>query len=288
MNTKITITSNGNVSPNIVFDLGNKYESVGDTLEFVIPREYRTETNHYYLTFKMKRMETIILPVNNFIFEIGRTITEHPGTYDIIFLATKNAVINGDIESAKTVFISNTMKGAVKDNYLQDPITDTTPDPNIELYYNKLDALSDQLKYNMDNKVYQGDYYMPHVDEFGYLTWTIMEGDASAIPTPSNLTGPTGPYYIPAIVDGELQWNKSNNDIPDIAAVDLDAIIEGHTDDYLDENFALKTEPMIQKAVVEEVDNTFKFYWNEETKELFIYSADSITEEDGDDVAYGS
>ena len=171
MNTKIRLTSNGNFSPNVTFDLGFKYESVGDTLEFILPDEYKKETNHYYLTFKMKRRETMILPVMNYKFTITRTITENPGIYEMIFIATENEIVNGDIDEAVRVYVSNIMKGEVKDNYLSDPITTEVQDKNIELYYNKLDALYDELNHKHETGFYQGDYYKPEVDEFGNISW---------------------------------------------------------------------------------------------------------------------
>ena len=276
MNTKIRLTSNGNFSPNVTFDLGFKYESVGDTLEFILPDEYKKETNHYYLTFKMKRRETMILPVMNYKFTITRTITENPGIYEMIFIATENEIVNGDIDEAVRVYVSNIMKGEVKDNYLSDPITTEVQDKNIELYYNKLDALYDELNHKHETGFYQGDYYKPEVDEFGNISWSIMEGKASDIPTSQNITGPVGPYYIPEVVDGELKWNKSKDNIPNVENTSIDAMVEAHTDDYLEENLLDKTTPVIQEEVKKKVDDTFKIRWNAETKELFIYSAEEL------------
>ena len=271
MNTQIRLTSNGNFSPNIEFDLGNKYESVGDTLEFILPNAYQIPTAHCYLTFKMKKLPTLIFPVVDNIFTITRAITEHAGTYEIIFLITENEIVNGDIDEAVRLFVSNTMHGRVKDNYLQDPITNTIPDPNIETYYNKLDALGDQLQYNLDNNVYQGDYYFPKVDSLGNLSWSIKEGEASETPTTTNIRGPQGiqgGYYHPSEDGGVIKWNASQKDLPKIEDVDLNPYIKGFTDSYLNKNLA--------NVVNEKVNNTIQLKWKEDTKELFIYITDDM------------
>lgn len=265
MNTKITLTSNGNYSPNITFDLGNKYENVGDTLEFVVPAIYKKPTNHYYLAFKMKRMETILLPVENYVFHITRTITDRPGTYEMIFLITENEVVNGDIDEAVKVYVSNVMKGVVKDNFLTDPVTEEVTDKNIELYYNKLDALYDDLNQRVETNYYKGDYYKPAVDEYGYLTWSIKEGYASEIPTSQNITGPQGPqggYYSPSVEDSVVNWEPSQENLPTVEPTDLKPAIKNATDDYLNEN--------LKNEVSAAVDAKFKWTWNPETKTLFI------------------
>ena len=273
MNTKITLTSNGNYSPNVVFDLGNKYESVGDTLEFIIPSIYKQTTNHCYLAFKMKRMETIILPVENYVFHITRTVTDRAGTYDMIFLITENEIVNGDIDGAVKLYVSNTMKGVVKDNFLTDPITEEVTDKNIELYYNKLDALYDDLNQRVETNYYKGDYYKPSVDENGYLTWAIKEGYASETPTPQNITGPQGPqggYYSPLIENSVINWEPSQSNLPSIESTDLKPAIKNATDDYLDAN--------LKKEVSAAVDAKFKFVWDEANQTLYIYTEDYKSE----------
>ena len=131
MNTKITITANGNVAPNKVIDLGFKYENVGDVITFEIPEEYKKY--HHYLVFYMKRKDTILLPVNDLTFKVSTTITRNPGTYEIVFIATESMVVNGDINQARKVFVSNTMIGIVKDNFLQDPAPEDFVDPNLQI-----------------------------------------------------------------------------------------------------------------------------------------------------------
>lgn len=271
MNIQIRLTSNGNYSPNVEFDLGNKYESVGDTMEFILPDAYKNPTHHYYLAFKMKKLPTFIFPVVDYKFTITRTITEYPGVYDIIFLITKNEIINGNIDEAVKLYVSSTMHGRVKDNFLTDPITKEVSDKNIELYYNKLDALADQLKYNDENNIYKGDYYKPSVDEVGVLSWEIHNGPAADIPKPRNIRGPQGiqgGYYYPSEEDGTIKWNASQSDLPVIEDVNLNPYIEDFTNSYLNKN--------LTNIVNEKVNNTIQLKWKEDTKELFIYITDDM------------
>ena len=269
MNIQIRLTSNGNYSPNVEFDLGNKYESVGDTMEFILPDAYKNPTYHCYLVFKMKKLPTLIFPVVDYKFTITRTITEYPGVYDIIFLITQNEIVNGDIDEAVRLYVSNTMHGKVRDNFLTDPITKDIPDPNIELYYNKLDALADQLTYNDENNIYKGDYYKPSVDEVGVLSWEIKQGVASEIPQSRSIRGPQGiqgGYYQPAEENGTIKWNASQEDLPEVSDINLLPYVENASNAYLDSH--------LKNEVSAAVDAKFKFTWDDENQILYIYTED--------------
>lgn len=269
MNIQIRLTSNGNYSPNVEFDLGNKYESVGDTMEFILPDAYKNPTHHYYLAFKMKKLPTFIFPVVDYKFTITRTITEYPGVYDIIFLITKNEIINGKIDEAVKLYVSSTMHGRVKDNFLTDPITKEVSDKNIELYYNKLDALADQLKYNDENNIYKGDYYKPSVDEVGVLSWEIKQGPASEITQSRSIRGPQGiqgGYYQPSEENGTIKWNASQDDLPEVSDINLLPYVENASNTYLDSH--------LKNEVSAAVDAKFKFIWDDENQILYIYTED--------------
>lgn len=188
MNTKISITKNGNYSPNKVFDFGYKYENVGDTLEFMIPTEYDKDY-HYYLVFSMKKLEPIILPLNRvngiLTFYITSTITKNPGTYTFIFLATERQIVNGDIDNAKRVFVSNEMTGTVTDNFLNDPVNDEDladkeyyddhfgGETNLEIFYDSMRDLYLDLEDRVITGYYKGDFYLPYWkdDENVTLGW---------------------------------------------------------------------------------------------------------------------
>ena len=273
MNTKITITANGNVAPNKVIDLGFKYENVGDVITFDIPEEYKKY--HHYLVFYMKRKDTILLPVNDLTFKVSTTITRNPGTYEIVFIATESVVVNGDINQARKVFVSNTMIGIVKDNFLQDPAPEDFVDPNLQIVYDKLWDLYDDLTTKNEDDYWRGAAYIPEVLEDGTIKWTRTDGKDILIPMPQNIRGPQGfqgPYYSPDIRDGILFWKHSQPEMPEINEYDILSVIKDTTTDYVEQNFDKKVKPMVD----EKVDQTVQLKWNKDTKELFIYIAEDM------------
>lgn len=269
MNTKITITANGNIAPNKVIDLGFKYENVGDVITFEIPEELKKY--HHYLAFYMKRKDTILLPVNDLTFKVSTTITRNPGTYEIVFIATESVVINGDINQARKVFVSNTMIGIVKDNFLQDPVPEDFVDPNLQIIYDKLWDLYDDLTTKNEDDYWRGAAYIPEVAEDGTITWTRTDGKDILIPVPQNIRGPQGvqgPYYSPDIDEnGHLFWKHSQEGMPEINDYDILSVIKDTTTDYVEQNFDEKVSPMVK----DKVEKTIQLKWNNDTKELFIY-----------------
>lgn len=256
MITKITIGLNGGVAPNKLFTLGYKYENVGDILEFTIPREYREY--HIYLALHMEKHDTIVLPLNKvdnaFQFIISSTVTQYPGTYEMILLATGEPIEDSDINNANVVFVSNTMSGIVIDNFLEDPLGPEELEPNLKIVYEELLTLRDALQQALEEGAFIGPYYKPSVDENCYLTWSISKDKDMVIPDPVNVKGPEGeqgPYYLPEMEDGVLGWTQSQEDMPTIEGTDLKPLIKTASDAYLDENL---------EGVVEAKVNA-KFRW---------------------------
>lgn len=274
MITKITIGLNGGVAPNKLFTLGYKYENVGDILEFTIPERYRE--CHIYLALHMEKHDAIVLPLNKvddaFQFIISSTVTQYPGTYEMILLATGEPIEDSDINNANVVFVSNTMSGIVIDNFLEDPLGPEELEPNLKIVYEELLTLRDTLQQALEEGVFIGPYYKPSVDGDGVLEWSISKDKDMTIPDPVNLTGPEGaqgPYYLPEMEDGVLGWTQSQEDMPTIEGTDLKPLIKTASDAYLDENL---------EAVVEtKVDAKFKYTWNATTQTLYIETEDIET-----------
>lgn len=281
MNTKISITSNGNVAPNKVFDFGYKYENVGDTLSFTIPDEYKGY--HHYLVFYMKKVNTILLPVTDLVFKVGTTLTRNAGTYSFIFIATESAVENGDIDGAKKVFVSNTMQGLVKDNNLNDPVVEDELDPNLQIVYDSLLDLQDILQDRVDSDYYRGAYYIPDLDDFGNLSWSRSDLKDIDIPATKNLTGPKGAFFIPHLdVSGLMTWTvELDGTVASdmiVESTDLAPAIKLATETYIDSVLDKTVEAEVGKQVPEVVDNKFQWVWDEDTKSLYIYTnADSTS-----------
>jgi hypothetical protein len=134
--TNITIMDNGNVSPNSIIQLGNKYENVRDALVFNVPWQDPYKYSCYLslrLTSKSKvnNNKPILLPVNvlttadnqqNLTFFVTTTVTKNAGTYEMVFIASTNPNLN-DLTETKTdenelIFVSNVFQGVVVDNFL--------------------------------------------------------------------------------------------------------------------------------------------------------------------------
>lgn len=278
MITKITILSNGSVAPNKPIALGYKYESVGDILEFDIPTEYTSY--HHYLAFYMKKHDVILLPVNKkdkkYQFTIGTTITQNAGTYEIIFLATESKIENNDIDNARKVFVSNTMYGVVVDNFLKDPVSDEDMDPNIEFVWNQLLDLQKKIEDDLSNDAYRGAAYIPDVDENGVLSWERSDKQNIMIPEPKNITGPTGPYYIPRLQEGVFFFEKSLFSIPDVDSVNIYSMVKEVSDAYLEGNLegisSAYLDAHLEEAVEKSVNNKFRWEWDDDNQIFYIYT----------------
>ena len=293
MNTKITITLNGRIAPNQKFQLGYKFENVGDTLQFIIPTKY--QPYNHYLAFQripteeeLEEMEegqtlpTQILPVNfidgQLVFTISNVITQEAGTYKMIFLSTERKIVDGDIEEAHQVFVSDEFEGFIIDNFLTNPVNPEEQDPNLEVYYEKLDKLYNELEQKDADDFWRGDYFKPSVNEDGYLSWERKEGTAIDEPLPEsrNLTGPRGGYYEPLIQEGQLTWTiKQKEDINDMQVpepTNIDAMVETHTEDYIEEVFDEKVDPKVAVAATNAINTLFRWEWDEANQILRIYT----------------
>ena len=274
MITKITILSNGNIAPNHTIKLGKQHESVGDILRFDIPNMYHGY--HYYLALYMKKQDTILLPVNytNGVFDliITSAITRNSGTYEMVFLATEKKVVDGNVNDARKVFVSTTMYGFVEDNPVDDPVIDTEMDANLQIIYDELLDLRDEILEDLETDYYRGASYIPAVDENGVISWTRSDTQNINIPEPRNITGPQGkqgPYYQPSEVDGVISWNKSQEGMPSVDSTDLKPMVTKAANDYLDTN--------LEKEVAEAVDQRFTWKWDDENQILYIYTTNLDT-----------
>lgn len=281
--TNITILSNGNIAPNKVIDLGNQYESVGDIIRFDIPNAYHGY--HYYLAFYMKKHDTILLPVNYsngaLDFIITTTVTRNSGTYEIVFLATERAVVDGDTEKARKVFVSTTMNGFVEDNPLENPVIDEVLDENLQVIYDELCDLRDEIIEDIETDYYRGATYVPDLSEDGILSFTRDDGKDISVPEPRNIMGPTGPYYKPSMDEEGVMHFDVQPSVPNTQPTEADTVnvlgmvkevsdaylegnLEGIASDYLDAH--------LEGAVEEAVSEHFRWKWDDENQILYIYT----------------
>lgn len=277
MITKITILSNGNVSPNSTINLGNKYENVGDSIVFNIPQNYLQY--HHYLLFKMAKKTPILLPVNyiqdedgfvsGLTFFITTTVTRNAGKYEIIFLSSESKIQSyNDLDKSRLTFVSNTMIGQVDDNFLEDPIISEGQDANLEIMYNQILDVKQEFEDKLAADGFVGPYYKPTVSTDGYISWTVIDQHEvpPVIPETQRIMGPQGkegPYYIPYLTeDNTLGFQKSQEAMKEVEAIDINKLIEDASTAYLENNL---------KSIVDaSVDAKFKWEWDEENQILNI------------------
>ena len=287
MITKITILSNGNIAPDKTIPLGHKYDNALDKLHFIIPDDYKGY--YYYLAFYMKKHDAFLLPLNEVEEDcleliVTSSITRFAGQYEMVFIATKQEIVDGDITNEEKVFVSGIIRGVVEDNFLTDPVLGEPLDENLQIVYDKLNALITKVNTDLANDAYRGAVYIPTVNEDGVLSFERSDGKDIDIPVPRNLTGPTGPYYIPRMDNGILNFDKSAINIPDVPNTNVTEMVEKASNDYLDTNLVPAIEYELSEkddqgnTIVERAVNAkFKFTWNPETKILYIETEDLET-----------
>lgn len=288
MITNITILLNGSVAPNKTIVLGRKYDNALDSLVFDIPVLY--QGFHYYLAFYMKKHDTILLPVNynkelQLEFLITSTVTRYAGEYQMVFLATKQPVVDGNIDNAKKVFTSVPMYAVVEDNPLEDPVVDVPLDANLQIIYDELYQLRDQVASDLAADAYRGAVYIPNVDVDGIISWTRSDGKEIAMPEERNITGPAGAYYTPSIdEEGNLNWNPSQEGAPIVESIDFEGMVNDECDKYAEKRLPELTTDYLDANLTGEVgkavDAKFKFEWNDDEQILYITTEDYKKEDD--------
>lgn len=68
------------------------------------------------------------------------------------------------------VFVSNVILGTVADNHITNPLTSDLEDNNLEIMYNQLRELAQNLENAYDEGDLDGPYFIPHVSETGVIT----------------------------------------------------------------------------------------------------------------------
>ena len=226
----------------------------------------------------MKKKKPFLLPVNtndnSCEFQITSTVTQNSGTYEMVFLATENQIVDNNIDTVRMVFVSNTMQGVVIDNFIEDCVLEEELDANFQTVYDELLDLKQYLEEGLKSDEFKGISYIPSVDENGVISFERSDGKDEDLPEPRNITGPTGPYYIPKIQEGVLSFEKSVYDIPDVESVDLFKIITDLSNEYLSEHVDEITDEYLDAhltaAASAAVDAKFKWSWDPDTQTLYI------------------
>lgn len=138
--------------------LGNKLDNIVTQLHFTFDEELTEMDGVKYVALLNPTTEKYkIIPMSDNSILIGENITAYPGKWQILVIVTKNNE-NIDYEKSveydiyenllkESVWVSNVLKCIVRDNFLTrlDNIDDSI-DPNISLWFEKANALSDELQ----------------------------------------------------------------------------------------------------------------------------------------------
>jgi hypothetical protein len=139
---------------------GNKLDN---SISKVIINSISEEGNlkNKYVAFYSPKKDLFLFPLNSEdnSFIITTTITQHPGSWKILYLSTNSEIVDGVIDTDYKVFISNVSDFSITDNFLDETIEDVIPDENLKIIYEQLEQTviylnSDDFKEDLINSLH--------------------------------------------------------------------------------------------------------------------------------------
>lgn len=138
--------------------LGNKLDNIVTQLHFTFDEELIEMDGTKYVALLNPTTEKYkIIPMSDDSILIGENITAYPGKWQILVIITKtneDENLEGSVDYdiyqnllKESVWVSNVLKCIVRDNFLTrlDNIDDSI-DPNVSIWFEKANALSDELQ----------------------------------------------------------------------------------------------------------------------------------------------
>lgn len=144
--------------------LCNQYETGVAKFDIDVPSDWQDDSYYYYLGVvppSSTGLKQYVVPLTRFEFQITSGITWHLGTWYFVFMVLNTELPNtGDIPQENIVSISNAWEGYVNKSVLKpsDLEQQQPVDPNFELLYSDLMALSARVEVQADYAEAQGDY----------------------------------------------------------------------------------------------------------------------------------
>ena len=144
--------------------LCNQYETGVAKFDIDVPSDWQDDSYYYYLGVvppSSTGLKQYVVPLTRFEFQITSGITWHLGTWYFVFMVLNTELPNtGDIPQENIVSISNAWEGYVNKSVLKpsDLERQQPVDPNFELLYSDLMALSARVEVQADYAEAQGDY----------------------------------------------------------------------------------------------------------------------------------
>lgn len=143
--------------------LCNQYETGVAKFDIDVPSDWQDDSYYYYLGVvppSSTGLKQYVVPLTRFEFQITSGITWHLGTWYFVFMVLNTELPNtGDIPQENIVSISNAWEGYVNKSVLKPSDLEQQPvDPNFELLYSDLMALSARVEVKGNYAEAQGDY----------------------------------------------------------------------------------------------------------------------------------
>ena len=127
--------------------LGNKFDDNSTRLKFGVSEDIYD--GYKYIALQYPDKEKIILVQldreNN--FWVGTSVTSHVGTWQFcLIISTTTIPEDGNVLDSNVIYISDVIKAKVKDNFLDANFDVAENEPNLKIYYNTLNTLTDELR----------------------------------------------------------------------------------------------------------------------------------------------
>lgn len=157
---EIIITIDENKSINISnTDFGNLYDNKTTKVKFELDELYEDIANKY-VALRRPDQTVIIFPLdddNSFI--ISNSISNHPGSWSILFLGTNTEIDeDGDIDNTGRVIVSDEAIFNITNNFLTDPVpTEEEIDENLKVIYDDLNQTVIYLKSEEFKELVKGE-----------------------------------------------------------------------------------------------------------------------------------
>lgn len=135
--------------------IGNKYENLDETIEFILPEEFDSYNKYVISVIKVNGEKiTSVLPINGNIFYVSTQLTSYSGKWNMYVMCRENTVLDLETEpvdlSAKNgehVFISDGIIGVVASSEIErDNVEHLALDSNLQIVYDDLLTLKKELE----------------------------------------------------------------------------------------------------------------------------------------------
>ena len=120
--------------------LGDKRDYCVVRITLDLPLEYDIIENKYIIMTNPDTVSSFIIPLTNNSFIVTNAISDYPGQWGIVFLATTNKIVDGVIVESDIVCASDKIFGTIVDNELPEHLEDEPIDPNLKTVYDQMNA----------------------------------------------------------------------------------------------------------------------------------------------------